>query len=133
MKLTAGVTVIRPEEAHEVVRAAAAEDCLLFRLSTEGRAGRGAFFDAARRTLPLDPPVVGSRSWDALADSLWEGVHALERGRVVVLWPDAASFAEASPEDFRTAVDVLSDVAESLSDERAAVGRPTEFCVYIGI
>ncbi|MFI1952512.1 barstar family protein [Streptomyces xinghaiensis] len=91
-----------------------------------------AFFDAARITLPLDPPLVGSRSWDALADSLWEGIHALERGRVVMLWPDAASFAEASPEEFRTAVDVLTDVAELLSDEKATTGRPTDLCVYIG-
>ncbi|MEU4684313.1 barstar family protein [Streptomyces xinghaiensis] len=126
------MTVIGPEEAYEVVRAAASEDCLLFRLTTEGRSGREAFFDAARRTLPLDPPLAGSRSWDALADSLWEGIHTLERDRVVLLWPDAASFAEASPEEFRTAVDVLTDVAESLSDRHATVGRPTELRVYIG-
>ncbi|KNE81693.1 hypothetical protein ADZ36_15235 [Streptomyces fradiae] len=126
------MTVIGPEEAHEVVRAAASEDCLLFQLSTEGRSGREAFFDAARRTLPLGPPLAGSRSWDALADSLWEGIRALERDRVVLLWPDAASFAETSPEEFRTAVDVLTDVAVSLSDEHATVGRPTEFRVHTG-
>ncbi|WP_327191389.1 barstar family protein [Streptomyces xinghaiensis] len=126
------MTVIGPEEAHELVRAAASEDCLLFRLSTEGRSGIKAFFDAARRTLPLDPPLAGSRSWDALADSLWEGIHALERDRVVLLWPDAASFAEASPEEFRTAVNVLTDVAELLSDDKATTRRPTDLCVYIG-
>nr|WP_238153914.1 barstar family protein [Streptomyces xinghaiensis] len=91
-----------------------------------------AFFDAVRRTLPLDPPLAGWRSWDALADSLWEGIHVLERDRVVLLWPDAASFAEASPEEFRTAVDVVTDVAESLSEEKPTVGRPTDLCVYIG-
>ncbi|NJP99981.1 barstar family protein [Streptomyces zingiberis] len=98
----------------------------------EGDPGRAAFFDAVRRTLPLDPPLVGSGSWDALSDSLWEGIHGQRCERVVIVWPDAASFAEASPEEFRTALDVLADVAETLSDERATVGRPTELCVYIG-
>ncbi|MGW2564374.1 barstar family protein [Streptomyces sp. NPDC001514] len=132
MKLEPGLTFIRAQDADEVVRAAASENCPLYEFSTEGLWGTKAFFDAVRSTLPLDPPIVGSRSWDALSDSLWEGIHAKNCGRVAVLWRDATAFSENSPDDFRIAVDVLAEVAETLSDEALTVGRPTEVCVYVG-
>jgi hypothetical protein len=133
MILQPGLTVIRPEDAREVVQAAAAEGCPLLRLSTENRSGREGFFDAVRNSLPLDPPLVGSCSWDALSDSLWEGLHAQQLDRVVILWTDATAFAEEDPDGCRTAVEVLADVAASLQEETATMGRPTQLCVYVGM
>lgn len=32
------------------------------------------FFEAVRAVLPLDPPLVLNKVWDALSDSIWEGL-----------------------------------------------------------
>ncbi|KUH40741.1 MULTISPECIES: barstar family protein [Streptomyces] len=131
MNLEPGVTSVRTRDVGRIVEAAEAEDCPLYQFSTEDHRGARAFFDAVRHTLPLDPPVVGSGSWDALSDSLWEGIHTLHRRRVALLWRDATAFRDGSPEDFRIAVAVLADVVETLADPTATVGRPTDVCVYI--
>jgi hypothetical protein len=36
-----------------------------------GIADRAGFFTAIKSVMPLDPPLMGGRSWDALSDSLW--------------------------------------------------------------
>ena len=43
-------------------------------LLPDGIKDRRTFFDGVRQVLPLDPPVVGHHSWDALSDSLWSGL-----------------------------------------------------------
>ncbi|MGW8973523.1 barstar family protein [Streptomyces platensis] len=132
MNLEPGLTVIRPDDADSLIAAAAAEGCPLYQFSTHDQSGSEALFAAVRSALPLDPPVVGSSSWDALSDSLWEGIHSKKHGRVAILWTDATTFAEESPEDYRIAIAILTDMAESLSDETATVGRPTDVCIYVG-
>ncbi|WP_211272879.1 hypothetical protein, partial [Kitasatospora setae] len=44
-------------------------------VDTTGVATRAALFDAIRHALPLDPPLLGHHSWDALEDSLFGGLH----------------------------------------------------------
>lgn len=96
-----------------------------------GLNSRQAFFDAVRATLPLDPPIVGDRSWDALSDSLWGGLDALASERLLIVWPNADAMNQ-SPADLRTALRVLSDVAEMLADVNATNGRPKTLTVYVG-
>jgi hypothetical protein len=85
-------------------------------LSTGGGTGRDAFFDAVRRPLPLAPPLMSSRSWDALSDSLWEGIYSLPGNRVVILWEDGDRFKVAAPEDFEVALSILADLVRQLAD-----------------
>ncbi|MCX2185294.1 barstar family protein [Streptomyces sp. SKN60] len=106
----------------------------VFTLSTAGRTDKEAFFRAVRETLPLDPPLGTCRMvWDALADSVWGGLHGLKSPRAVVVWPDArpVAGAEAAAGDFRIALDILRDVATSLADLRHTGGRPTQVAVYL--
>lgn len=86
---------------------------------------RASFFDAVRATLPLDPPLQGSTSWDALADSLWEGLHQAGARRVWIVWPGADAMANAAREDFAHAIRVMASVIEPLGDATATNGRPT--------
>jgi hypothetical protein len=71
------------------------------------------------------------RKWQALSDSLWTGLHALDCRRIVIAWPNAGLMDERAPEDFRTALAVLQDVAESLGSEKYTVGRPKEVYVLL--
>jgi hypothetical protein len=132
MELRRGVTIIDPSQAQEVRDEAARRDILIYVISTGGQAGREVFFDAVRRTLPLNPPIKSAFSWDALADSMWEGIYSLNRPCVVVLWPDSSPFSEAAPGDLEIALSVFEQVASELADDRYTVGRPVEACFYVG-
>ncbi len=92
---------------------------------------RRSFFEAVRDTLPLDPPVVGSRSWDALSDSLWEGLRTYPSERIVILWPDADRMAESDPDDFEIAVNLLADITSTLGSPTLTSGDPKEIVVLI--
>lgn len=105
---------------------------VVIELSTAGGAGRKAFFDAVRSAVPLDPPVITERSWDALEDSLWEGLFQLPEDRIVIAWLDASRYEASFPEDHDVAISVLASVVDLLADEHATSGRPKDAEVYIG-
>lgn len=109
------------DDAPEAAHRAGATSYVLPR----GVVDRARFFDAVRATLPLDPPLQGSASWDALADSLWEGLHQARARRVWIVWPGADAMARAARDDFALAVRVMASVIELLADASATNGRPT--------
>jgi barstar (barnase inhibitor) len=104
---------------------------MVFRLPN-GIATRDDFFDAVRKTLPLDPPLLSNRSWDALSDSLWEGLHVTPFRRVLIRWDDSRTLAEGSPADHAISMDVLQGITESLADPLPTVGAPKDILVLLG-
>ena len=98
---------------------------LVFSLPS-GIVDKSSFFDAIRSCLPLDPPVVSNRSWDALSDSLWEGLSELAENRIAIVWPTEEV---AAAEDMKIAMGVLDQVARLLADPVATVGKPKELVV----
>lgn len=123
----------RMDEAGDFTAVAdsAGPDVVVIKLSTAGGSGRKAFFDAVRLTAPLDPPVVSERSWDALEDSLWEGLFQLPDRRILIAWLDASGYATEFPEDHAVAMSVLASVADLLAGELATTGRPKDVDVYV--
>ena len=103
----------------------------VFDLTTTGANDRDAFFDAVRTTLPLDPPLQSSRSWDALADSLWEGLSNLDDRPIAVFWSGSGDFAAANPGDYEMAVAVFEDITRTLADPDATVGHPRQVTVFL--
>lgn len=92
---------------------------------------RASFFDAVRAVLPLDPPLLGNRSWDALSDSIWGGLDALDSDRIAIIWENAASLQDASHTDYETALEIFMELSASLADEQATDGKPKEIAVVI--
>jgi hypothetical protein len=89
---------------------------------------KSSFFEAVRQYLPLDPPLVSNRSWEALSDSLWEGISDLDSAKVALFFPGLQALALEHPKEFDLASQVLADVAESLSrtpldDDREKIVR----------
>jgi len=115
----------------EVLAAASRPDTVVYLLPELGVRDRESFFEAVRERFPLDPPVYSSYSWDALEDSIWGGIDALDVARVVIIWPQSRVMAEAAPADFEIAISVWEDLANSLNDKEATVGRPKEVCVVL--
>ena len=112
-------------DAEAVRRAAEAGGWTVFVLP-RGIADRVAFFEAVKATLPLDPPLMGSSSWDALSDSVWQGLYDHAASRIAIVWMDSSSMSE-----HELARDVLEDVAVSLADTELTCGKPKEVCVVI--
>jgi hypothetical protein len=131
MKLEPGLSLIPPTDLADIMQESGRLGLPAYVLSTGGGAGRDAFFDAVRRSLPLDPPVMSSRSWDALSDSLWEGIYSLPEDKVMILWEDGNRFKATAPEDFEVALSILADLARQLADPTATVGKPKSLFVYV--
>jgi len=69
--------------------------------------------------MPLDPPLVSNRSWDALSDSLWSGLHGIQSPKILIVWPDFIDTPE-----LHTALNVLADIVGTLSDPDPTQGNP---------
>ncbi|MFD6294064.1 barstar family protein [Streptomyces sp. NPDC060235] len=131
MVIDRGLHEVSDADIPEILAEAAGQDLPVFMLSTAGRTDKEAFFEAVRETLPLDPPLGTSRTvWDALSDSVWGGLHALKRPRVVIVWPGVRPTSDTE-DDFQTALSILRDVVATLTEARYTGGRPTWLSVYV--
>ena len=91
------------------------------------------FFEGVRSTLPLDPDLLSNQSWDALADSLWAGLDSLLEEKVVVVWPGGSKMEAQAPEDFAIAVNILTELADSLADVEVTAGATKQLLVLLVI
>jgi hypothetical protein len=98
----------------------------------DGVESKGELFAAVAATMLLDPPLGPNHVWDALRDSLWEGLSELPDERVAIAWPDALALADADPASFETAVAILNDLIRSLADSMATQRPPKAVSIIIG-
>ncbi|MFJ2186326.1 barstar family protein [Streptomyces anulatus] len=126
-------TIVSHDAVDGILGTAERQSIPTLTMSTEGRVGKQAFFASVRRSLPLDPPLEGSRSWDALSDSLWEGLHTMQVPHLILVWIDAGTAEPQDEQDFQLALWVLRDLTGSLSDADATNGEPTQLSVYVAV
>lgn len=90
------------------------------------------FFEEAARSLPHPDNLVARRSWDALADILWEGFASAGCPRTAILWTDADQMLERGllPE-LLTASQCFDDIASQLLSVNPPVMLRT-FLVGVG-
>lgn len=131
MTLRTGVSHTDPKDIDHLVSEAVTQGAATYRFSTKGTTGRPAFFDVVRRTFPLDPPLVGSRSWDALSDSLWSGLHGVSSNSIAIFWTDSSDFKDSASSDYFIALEIFKDITVSLNDQRITSDRPKQVSVYI--
>jgi barstar (barnase inhibitor) len=129
VEISSGITTLPEGEVRALGRRFQGRGYRVYLLETGSSADREAFFSAVREVLPLDPPMVSSRSWEALSDSLWEGLVELAESQVVITWPDAYKMKSTSPRDYKMAISVLGDVVGYLREPRS-VGNPVILAIY---
>jgi hypothetical protein len=132
MRLAPGLTTIEDMNVDAIIQEARQQGLTAYVLPSSGVVSREKFFDAVRATLPLDPPLVSSRSWDALSDSLWSGLDMIEAGRIVIVWPNSTDMRRAAVADYELASSILADVAAALADPKATCGKPKEVTILLG-
>lgn len=126
-----GLTWVRGDEMHSLASSVARQGYRVYSITTAGGSGRAAFFNAVRAALPLDPPVLSSRSLDALSDSLWGGIYSTDDQKIAIIWEDSSRFFEDTPEDFEGACSVLTEVTEALADRTFTAGQPKQVRVFV--
>ena len=126
-----GVFFMEKVEVDALTRESNDAGCATFVLPAHGIADKSSFFDAVRATLPLDPPVISK--WDALADSLWEGLSDQPEQCILIVWPNAQLLADAAPDVYDTARSIFLQVVPELADPAATVGNPKQVSVIIEV
>lgn len=131
MKILQGINRVDNLDANAIRREAEQAGYTVFVLPKDSIKDVDTFFNAVRATFPLDPPLISSKSWDALSDSLWEGLHTYSAQRITILWPKATRMASSAPAEFKTALSVFTQISNLLADPRATCGNPKELAVLV--
>ena len=109
------------------------ERWLVFELP-EGITDKRAFFQAVKDTLPLNPPLDSDHRWDALSDSLWEGLGESDHDRIAIIWPGSTTMAKGRwwwPGPREIARELLAAVADDLAGLEADVDEPKTLMVVL--
>ena len=129
MTFSPGVHRIGKFHVESVRRQVERDGFVAFLLPSDGIIDRQSFFESVKCLLPLDPPLLGSQNWDALSDSLWEGLYLLSAKRIAILWPNTEAMEAHSPTEFQMALGVFVQVSRALADVQATVGDPKQLAI----
>ncbi|GLW69439.1 hypothetical protein Kpho02_17380 [Kitasatospora phosalacinea] len=122
------VTLVHPDHLPRVLAARAPSRH--HRVDTAGAASLDDLYDAVRRTLPLDPPLHGrTRSWDALDDSLFGGLHADDDRTPLITFTDLSALP---PLELRFVQHEFTSLATTLATPAHTRDRPTHVQFLIG-
>ncbi len=90
------------------------------------------FWQAMRFHLPLDPPLSSTgNKWDALEDSLWEGLHELKVPGVVIIWPNPILLQKNDPRAYQTAVEIFESISKTICDPKYGGGWTTNVIIFL--
>lgn len=76
----------------------------------DGIANESDFLRVIKDRLPLNPPIY-SGNWNAISDSLFEGLIDLPEKKIAIVWNRAHTLMNSDLENFTLAVLVFSEVA----------------------
>jgi hypothetical protein len=130
MRLKQGLSHVRHLDVEAMTREAESSGFRVFVLPS-GIDSRESFFDAVRETFPMDPPLLGSRSWDALSDSLGGGLYSIDEDRILIVWPNSGGFATSAAKEYETALSVLKDLITTLADNETTQKRPKSISAIV--
>jgi hypothetical protein len=128
--ISPGLTRVENLDITALLAEASREDLAIFVLPFRGIIDHASLVAAFAATLPLDPPW-GGRSWDALADCLWESLYQHPSRRMLVVWPGAGALYSRAGDDYLVVCDVFEQVAGDLADAQATLGHPKELAIVV--
>jgi hypothetical protein len=125
--------LLRTEEASlaTLVGRMEAEGWRVFLLDGRAISDKGSFMGEVRNVMPLDPPLA-SDNWDALTDSLWNGLDGLDAKHIAIVWPFSEILKESSPQDYDVALGTLVEIMDSLADPDATGGETKGVTIVLG-
>lgn len=115
MKTENGVLTLSSQKAEGLLKELVSDGWTVFYLPNN-ILSKSDFFSGVIATLPLDPPLQSNRSWDALSDSLWEGLLGIDEKRIAIVWPNPSKMKAQEPSDCVIAESVLKELTSTLDD-----------------
>ena len=91
---------------------------------------KDGFIASIKSVLPLDP-TIQLGNWDAMSDSLWEGLHLLNAEKVAVVWPESDRLRRGDPDAYSIALDIFDSLVFGLADLRYTVDHVTRVLVLL--
>jgi hypothetical protein len=89
-----------------------------------------SFVVSIREVLPLDPPIARG-VWDAVKDSLWEGLDQLNVEKVAIVWPESKRMRQSEGDGYSRAVDLFTLLVFELADRKYTVDHVTRLLVLL--
>jgi hypothetical protein len=108
------LNAVATDDLDDLLGALAADDITPIRFDGSGVTDKDSFLARADIDLPR-PEDLHPHNWDALADTLWNGLAATEGAMLAIVWTDADRMAHGDLQDFLVAVDLLVTAARSAS------------------
>ena len=106
------------------------QDFLVIRLDGTNVTDKASFLKQAEADLPR-PTDLFPHNWDALADTLWNGLFDLKANQVALVWTQAQRLAHGDLQDFLDAIRILSDVARQVMDGANSFPRPLTMLLFL--
>lgn len=132
MQITPGLCRFATSTATDVLESRICDDgWKVFVLKGAVMRDAAGLFDAIRAALPLDPPIERLVSWDALEDSIWEGLMEIPAKRIAVLWLDFNVFHRAAPTEAKLFSELLEGISASLANPQFAAGTPKQVAIVL--
>lgn len=130
MEPVRGIHTLSASDTERVTAEAASQKAAIYFIRGDKVVDCASFFDAVRASLPLNPPIFSNDNWDALSDSIWNGLDELDTDRILIVWSNSDRLKE-SPKDFETALYVLQDITETIASPEFTQGRPKDVAVLL--
>jgi hypothetical protein len=127
--LKEGLHRLTTVEAEQEIESAARQGARIIWLPSN-ISDKASFVEEIKTSAPLDPPVT-TPNWDALEDSLWEGIHSVTEESIVIVWPNAELMNARDPAEFAVATSILESLTRTLSSSTVTLGTPKRLCVIL--
>lgn len=88
-------------------------------------------FENIKSKLPLDPPLVSNHVWDALLDSLFEGLSLEKSDEFLLICHETHEYKINHPSDYVIFLDVLKSVSDGLFDSENTAGNPKNLYIIM--
>src|SRR5579863_6654088 len=99
-------------------------------LDGEGIHDKRSFLDSAMSNLPIERQEFPMLSWDSFADLLWQGIFALERPKLGIVWTHAENMLNGSLDALITALEVITAVVEEISSKEKVLPH-TQVVIFL--
>lgn len=127
----AAVNFINKCCSQEVEHTLQAHGFRIFKLDGARTVSAESFFLAVKESLPLSPDLSGRVNWDALVDSLFEGLSEQQEQKFSIVWSDVDAMLSRNVSDFFWAVHSLYQVALDLNSPRSGLKKTVELTVVL--
>ncbi|HHJ14476.1 MAG TPA: hypothetical protein ENJ79_08910 [Gammaproteobacteria bacterium] len=106
-------------------------DWVLFQVDCSKVSDRNTLFKCLCAALPMNPLIHSDRSWDALSDSLWGGLHDVRKDKVLIILRGAKNLKSHLSKEYQKVIEIFGDVANTLTKKQYAGEKVKSVSIFL--